>query len=58
MRDYVSLLLIGPPSTTEAAMSFIRSQLRAPVAYVTLDHEDGNRINFEMRVELRSQLQE
>jgi len=33
-------------------MSFIRVLFRDPVAYVTLDHPDGNRINFDMRVEL------
>jgi enoyl-CoA hydratase/carnithine racemase len=34
-------------------MSFVLTQFIGPAAYVTLDHADGNRINFEMRTELR-----
>jgi enoyl-CoA hydratase/carnithine racemase len=34
-------------------MSFVCTQFVGPAAYVTLDHPGGNRINFEMRLELR-----
>jgi enoyl-CoA hydratase/carnithine racemase len=34
-------------------MAFTRTAIKGPIAYVTLDHPKGNRINFEMRVELR-----
>jgi enoyl-CoA hydratase/carnithine racemase len=34
-------------------MSVVRTQFVGSAAYVTLDHAEGNRINFEMRAELR-----
>ncbi|WP_024519627.1 enoyl-CoA hydratase/isomerase family protein [Bradyrhizobium sp. Tv2a-2] len=34
-------------------MSFVRVETRGPIASVTLDHPVGNRINFDMREELR-----
>jgi enoyl-CoA hydratase/carnithine racemase len=34
-------------------MAFTRTEFKDSVAYVTLDHPEGNRINFDMRVELR-----
>jgi enoyl-CoA hydratase/carnithine racemase len=34
-------------------MVVTRTQFDGPIAYVTLDHPQGNRINFDMRAELR-----
>jgi enoyl-CoA hydratase/carnithine racemase len=38
-------------------MSFTRLELGGPVATLWLDHPQGNRINFDMRVELRDAMQ-
>ncbi len=34
-------------------MPFVRLDLSTPIAVVTLDHPGGNRINFDMRIELQ-----
>jgi hypothetical protein len=38
-------------------MAFTRLDLGGPVATLCLDHPEGNRINFDMRVELRDAVQ-
>jgi enoyl-CoA hydratase/carnithine racemase len=35
------------------AMNFIRLEFHESIATVTLDHSGGNRINFQMREEMR-----
>jgi enoyl-CoA hydratase/carnithine racemase len=60
-------MVVSPPSLTEPAfasrpcievfMAFTRLELSGPVAILWLDHPEGNRINFDMRVELRDAVQ-
>jgi hypothetical protein len=47
----------GSQPCIEVIMSFTRLELGGPVATLWLDHPQGNRINFDMRVELREAMQ-